>query len=466
MNPRVTLGLAALLVLVGVYIVAVDRPQAQRAEQAKHLVQLSKTDVTAVILESPKGTVELMRRDATHWAITRPVQAPAASFSVTDLLDAAADLMPQRTLREAASDLAAYGLDKPTAKITLRTSAAQTVTLEIGKPSPVATALYARVIPGSEIALVDSSIKDRFSKSATDLRQKSLADFTNADVQKVRIVSPKGTLVVDRLGPDRWRLEGAHPWPADDFKVSDLFFPLTTSEAKGFHDGVTDPSLYGLDQPSVTIELMIKGRNEPLRILLTQQGKVTYGMVGGTQNVLELDPSIQARLTPDPISLVSRRVLPYNAQDLTAVVWRRSGRALEVRRQGPGFTGGGLTTKEISDMFSSLNILDADNVETLSASPGGSFAFEVRTDGAEDARFLVTFYRQPDGKWIATDPSLGLEYRLTANALDGFPHPIKAFLGLEQAKQPAPAQAVPKSAPASPEAPGGPVTPPASPPKK
>ncbi len=455
MSPRVTLGLAAILALVAAYIFAVDRPRAQRAEEARHLVQLAKADVAAVTLESPKGPVELTRRDAAHWEVTRPVQAPAASFPVGDLLDAVTGLVPQRTVRDTASDLPAYGLDKPAARITLRTQAGRTVTIEIGKPSPVATALYARVVPGSAIYLVDSSIKDALSKSAADLRQRTLADFANADVQTVRIESPKGPLAVDRLGPDRWRFGGAHPWPADDFKVSDLFFPLTTSEAKAFHDGVTDPAQYGLDRPTVTMELALKGRPAPLRVLLTQRGKVEYGMVAGTRNVLELDPSIQAKLSPDPITLVSQRVLPYNAQNLTAVVWRRGGRTLEIRRQGPGFTGGGLTDRDISDLFSSVNILDADKVEALGAPPSGAPAFEIQTDGAGDARFLVAFHRQPDGKWLATDRALGLEYRLSANALDGFPQPIKLFLGLAQAK---PQAVAPKpSAPAPTPKPGSPV---------
>ncbi len=449
MNPRITLGLAALLVLVGLYIFVVDRPQARRAEEARHLVQLTKTDVTGITLTSAKGTVELSRQGATHWVITKPFAAPATNFSVDDLIDAVTGLVPQRTLTDPGSDLAPYGLDKPAAKVTLRTGAGKTVTVEVGKATPVATAIYARATPGRSVVLVDSPFKDSLAKSATDLRQKSLADFNNRDVQKVRITSPKGTLALDRVGPDRWRLLGPRPWPADDFKVSDLFFPLTTTESKTFHDGATDLVPYGLDHPAVTVELTLKSRSAPLRVLLATRGKVVYGILAGTGNVLEFDPAFQAKLAPDPISLVSLRVLPYNAQDLTAVVWRRPGRTLEVRRQGPGFSGGRMTDKDILDMFSSLNILDAETVQPLAAAPAGSPAFEVRTDGAEDAKFDVAFYHQPDGKWLATDRALGLQYRLPSNALDGFPQPIKAFLGVAQPKKPgASSKPVPPGKPA------------------
>lgn len=436
MSPRVTIGLAVVLALVGVYIFAVDRPLAQRAQEATHLVRIPKKEVIALTVVSPKGTVDLARRDPTHWDVTRPLHVPAASFVVSDLLDTTTSVVPQSTVRGAGTDLALYGLDKPAVQVTLRASGGRTVTLEIGGSSPVGSALYTRVLPGTAIYLVERSLKDALSKSATDLRQKTLADFASADVHEVRIHSAKGALVVTRLGPDRWRLEGRHAWPADDFKVTDLFFPLTTSDAKAFHDDVTDPVAYGLDHPAVTVDLVVSGRAEPLRFLFASRGKVTYGMAAGSRIVLELDASLQEKLTPDPLSLVSRRVLPYNVQDLTVVVWRKGGKSLEVRRQGPGFTGGGLSEKEIADMFSSLNLLDADRVDALRSKPEGSPAFEIQSEGAPDARFLVVFYRQPGGGWIATDQALGLEYRLAANALDGLPRPLAAFLGVAPVKTP------------------------------
>ena len=434
MSTRVPIALAVVLALVVGYIVVVDRPQAQRAEEAKHLVQLPKAEITMIALESPKGSVDLSRRDATHWEITRPLRAPAASFAVSELLDTLTGVLPQRTL-QGATDLASYGLTAPVAKIALRTATGATITLEIGKPAPVGSALYARVVPGSAVYLLDASIKDSLTKSATDLRQKSLADFANADVQGVRISSPKGTLAVDRVSRDRWRLAGVHPWPADDFKVTDLFFALTTQEAKVFHDGVTDVSAYHLDRPTITVEIRLQGQASPLHVRLADGGKVAYGTVAASGIVVELDLSILGKLEPDPLSLVSRRILPYNPQDLTVLAWRRAGRTLEVRRQGPGFTGGGLRDTEISDMFSSVNLLDADTVRPLASPPADSPAFVIQTDGAQDAQFLVKFYRRPKG-WAVTDDGLGLEYQLAANALDGLPQPIKVFLGLETATKP------------------------------
>ena len=438
MSPRVTIGLAVALALVSAYIVAVDRPLARRAQEAAHLVQIPKPAITTVTVVSAKGTVELTRRDPTHWDLTRPLHVPAATFVVGDLLDTMTSLVPQSTVRGAGKDLALYGLDTPVVRVTLLASDRRTATLEIGGPSPVATAVYARVLPGAAVYLVDSSLKDTLSKSATDLRQKTLGDFASADVQEVRIQSAKGTLAITRLGPDRWRLEGSPAWPADDFKVTDLFFPLTTSDAKAFHDDVADPATYGLAHPAVTIDLTVTGRAEPLRFLLAPGGKVTRGMAAGSRTVLDLDASVQDKLTPDRLALVSHRVLPYNVQDLTALVWRRSGKTLDVRRQGPGFSGGGMSDKEISDMFSSVNLLDADKVEAPRSLPPGPPAFEIQSEGAPDARFLVAFYLQPGGGWIAADRALGLEYRLTAHALDGLPRPLSSFLGIAAPPKAAP----------------------------
>ena len=437
MSPRITAGLAIVLAVVVGYIFLVDRPQAQRAEEAKHLVQLAGKDITAISIASPQSTVALARRDATHWDITRPVHTPAASFAVNGLLDTITGLIPQQTLG-GAGDLKAYGLDKPLQQVSLTTAKGENVTIEIGKPAPVGSASYARLQPGGRVYEIDNASTDALSKSLNDLRQKTVADFANADVQKVRITSSSGVLAVDRVGTDRWRIEGPHNWPADDFKVTDLFFPLTTSEAKVFHDGVTDVSAYGLDHPAVTVDLTLRDRPEPLRIVLSPRGKVTYASATGTQTVLELDGSVAGKMTPSALSLVSRRVLPYNAQDLTGLTWRRNGQTLAIRRQGPGFTGGGLSDADISSMFSVVNLLDADQVELLAPPPGGSPTFEVQTDGAADASFFVRFYRDAKGAWLVRDEALGLQYRLAAAALDGLPQRIKTFLGLAQpASQPA-----------------------------
>jgi hypothetical protein len=99
-----------------------------------------------------------------------------------------------------------------------------------------------------------------------------------------------------------------------------------------------------------------------------------------------------------------------------------------------------LSEKEITEMFSSVNLLDADKVDALRTLPEGSPTFEIQSEGAPDARFLVAFHRQPGGGWIATDQALGLQYRLAANALDSLPRPLAAFLGLAPVK-PAPGPA-------------------------
>ena len=129
MSPRTTISLAVILALVVGYIYVVDRPQAQRAEHAKRLIQLSSADITTIALVSSKGEVGLSRRDAAHWDVTRPVHVPAASFAVNSLLDTVTGVVPQRTLGSA-GNLVEFGLDKPAAQITLGTSRGQTVTIE------------------------------------------------------------------------------------------------------------------------------------------------------------------------------------------------------------------------------------------------------------------------------------------------------------------------------------------------
>jgi hypothetical protein len=195
---------------------------------------------------------------------------------------------------------------------------------------------------------------------------------------------------------------------------------------------------------------------------------VTYATLVGTQTVLELDASVQGKLTVEPMSLVSRRILPYNPQNLTSFVWRRAGQVFELRRQGPGFTGAGLAESDISNMFSVVNLMDADQVELLTGPPAGTPAFEIQTDGASDAKFLVQLYRDPKGGWTATSSALALRYHLPANAFDSLPAKIKTFLALPQpAAQPQPAPQPGKPVPpaGTPSKPAPPVPAPPKPKK-
>ena len=150
MSPRITAVLAIVLAVVVGYIFLVDRPQVQRAEEAKHLVQLASKDITGISIASPKSSVALARRDATHWDITHPVHAAAASFAVNGLLDTVTGLIPQQTLG-GAGDLKAYGLDKPLQQVSLTTAKGENVTIEIGKPVPVGSGSYARLVPGGRV---------------------------------------------------------------------------------------------------------------------------------------------------------------------------------------------------------------------------------------------------------------------------------------------------------------------------
>jgi len=136
MSPRITAALAIALAVVVGYIFLVDRPQAQRAESAKHLVQIAPKNTTRITLVSSKGAVDLARRDATHWDVTNPIHVPAGSYVVSSLLDSVTGIVPQQSLGTA-GNLKDYGLDKPAARITLTSSTGQTVTLEVGNASPV-----------------------------------------------------------------------------------------------------------------------------------------------------------------------------------------------------------------------------------------------------------------------------------------------------------------------------------------
>src|SRR5262249_15798735 len=69
--------------------------------------------VQRVDIADAKGQVEVERRSAADWALTRPISAPADGVEVSSLLSQAKDLKADSFITGGARDLARYGLNTP-----------------------------------------------------------------------------------------------------------------------------------------------------------------------------------------------------------------------------------------------------------------------------------------------------------------------------------------------------------------
>jgi hypothetical protein len=158
----------ALCVILGGYFFLVEkRPKSERpllvsetrtAQQSRFL-PITRNDIQEVILRRNTGTLTC-RRNGQAWQVVEPpgVQVPP------DLLASFVEnLTPEKevqVINEAAKDLSAYGLDRPSSTIVIKGAQnAPVATVFLGDRNPTSSAVYARKENSSQVVLLGYSVK-------------------------------------------------------------------------------------------------------------------------------------------------------------------------------------------------------------------------------------------------------------------------------------------------------------------
>jgi len=108
MRFRTTLILAAVFAGLLAYVFLVDEPQRIEEGKKKTLVSVPADDVTGVTLTFPDREIVLKKVDGV-WRLVQPVDAPADTVAVTNLVNAAVQAEATKDLGDAGGNLASTG---------------------------------------------------------------------------------------------------------------------------------------------------------------------------------------------------------------------------------------------------------------------------------------------------------------------------------------------------------------------
>ncbi|MGH7129034.1 MAG: DUF4340 domain-containing protein, partial [Planctomycetaceae bacterium] len=158
------------------------------------------------------------------------------------------------------SSLAAYGLDKPVARITLGAGSAR-ATLAIGKEED--GAVYAQDEGRGMVFTIDPTVAADLKKPADEYRDKDLFEFRNFNLSRLRISRGTDTYEFQKVAAtgenagDTWqRVVGGAASDVDAAKMDDLLTKLTGLRAQSF---VPAGNTTGLDKPALTVSASYDG---------------------------------------------------------------------------------------------------------------------------------------------------------------------------------------------------------------
>jgi hypothetical protein len=278
MTFRRILVLFVLVVALGTYLWVWEVPKAEREGKKEKLLAIDKDAVTGISLTYPDRQIEL-HKDDKGWRIAKPVDAPADDNAVKAVVSTLADAEVQKTLDAMPSDLAPFGLDKPTvtARVTLK-DGSQPPAVAVGKNTAIGGKTYVRKGDEAKLYLTTSSIGFGLNKQVKDLREKQILTFKDEDVTRVDI-APQGAekVTLTRKDKDAWTVDpGDHP--ADSTEVRSYLSSLRSTRAVDFPDDTgVDLAKYGLVEPRLAVTVTVgKGGGATTESLLVG-GETTEG---------------------------------------------------------------------------------------------------------------------------------------------------------------------------------------------
>ena len=212
-----------------------------------------KVDSLEVALDG-KTAVQLAR-SGSDWTVRQPVQSRADYSAVEGLLTRVASGNMTKLVEPNADPavLAKYGLDKPSATITLGAGSTR-ATLAVGKEE--GGVVYARDQSRPMVFAVEPALATDLKKPGDDYRDKDLFEFRNFNADRVRITRGADVYEFQKTAgganaSDKWQRVGSGaPTDVDTAKFDDLLSKLTAIRAQSF-----SPSLdkTGLDKPAMTV---------------------------------------------------------------------------------------------------------------------------------------------------------------------------------------------------------------------
>ena len=258
----------------------------------KTAIKFDRDKVDHVETTADNRTVELAKADG-DWKLLKPMQAPADSGAVEGLIGKVQSAQMKSIVTDsvAPADLKKYGLDKPSASITLSLGSAKASLLLGGKSGD--GSLYAKDTSKPLVMTLDATLVDDLKKGAGDYRRKDLFAFRAYDATRIELTRAGQTVAFDKIkgakpeDEDKWRRTGAKA-DADKEKMSVFLAKLESLRAMSFVDSTAKT---GLDSPALTVYAKFDEGKKEERVTFGKSGSDVYASRPGEPGAAKVNPA-------------------------------------------------------------------------------------------------------------------------------------------------------------------------------
>jgi hypothetical protein len=289
----------------------------------KKLTDLSSAQVRRVVLKTPGGEIELVKKD-TNWEILKPLRARADDQKVNDLISQVTSARIGQFVTDDRGDLRSYGLAEPRGSITLfDQEQKKDQKVEIGESIKVAgredkgqmlqigaipekekEQVYVRFAPRGSVYTLPKKIEELLNTKPADLRDTHLVRIDTNILDRITIDAPGKTKTVLARKNGNWTIANRNTAPADSGAVQRMIDALQNERVTKFvEDVASNLPKYGLDKPQLQLTFSSFASENTAE---TKAGEEPFATIAFGKD--EGD-NVYARLTDEPFVVAVRRAL-------------------------------------------------------------------------------------------------------------------------------------------------------------
>jgi Domain of unknown function (DUF4340) len=252
---RSFLVMLVALVAIGGYALYEWKKVPEDSGGKKDKVFTVETDkIDEITIKSESGERTTLKKTGSDWQIVQPLTAKPDSAETSGLTTNLGSIEIQRVIDENPSDLKEYGLDPARVEVTFKIGG-QERKLLIGRKTPPATDLYAKLADQKRVFLIPSFLDTTFNRTTFDLRDKAVLALNRDSIDSLSVTTPDRTLKFVK-GRNEWHMTEPVATRGDFGTIDGLVSRLNTLQMKSIAaPDAAKATDYGLDRPAATVTI-------------------------------------------------------------------------------------------------------------------------------------------------------------------------------------------------------------------
>lgn len=374
------------------------------------VTDMSAGEIQAVVLHNQSGTIGLLNLPS-GVAVEGGDSSIYSQEKLVSLIYRLAHLASSGTIEQGADGLAAFGLETPTAQVSLLTQD-ETVRLYLGRRCPVSREYYLLREGDTEIHLVEEETAQMLLQGVSDLRQLELFPALTGEsvgaLNRIVIENDRGRIVLDQLQTDTissfFGMTAPVAAPLNWKDVDDLVLvPLRALSPDRFASSDLPLSHYGLDQPEYTLELTFAGKEYRCGFVRKDPDVYYCAALDGTL-VSEISAEKVQFLEVGFMDLIGSSIYTQSVADLSRLSAKYDGRLVSVEISGEStfltstVEGRQMDYLETLAFYDRIDTIPAaaalTGAESIQAQPVLTLVFTLRSGQEDILEFCAVSDRQ------------------------------------------------------------------------